>query len=230
MAVWPSLSFLVLQLLRNLWGVRLENQMADESREFAALMQRVCAGSQSAARELVERYGTHILRIVRRNLNRKLRTKFDSADFVQAVWASFFALPLDRYNFDQSEALVGFLFHLARNKVVEAVRQRLQTQKYNVNRERPLDDGETLSADAIPGRDLSPDEIAIAREEWERLLSGQPEHYRQILTGLRDGESQQSIAEQMGLTTRTVRRVLRKIAPDFSDETRPPGPPTCQPQ
>src|SRR5271170_5545939 len=113
----------------------MENEMADESREFACLMQRVSAGSQDAARELVERYGAHILRIVRRNLNRRLRAKFDSADFVQAVWASFIALPLDRYNFEQSEALVGFLFHLARNKVVEAVRQRLQTQKYNINRE-----------------------------------------------------------------------------------------------
>jgi RNA polymerase sigma factor (sigma-70 family) len=187
-------------------------------------MERVAAGSQDAARELVERYGAHILRIVRRNLNRRLRTKFDSADFVQAVWASFFALPLEQYNFEQSEALAGFLFHLARNKVVEAVRQRLQTQKYNVNRERSLNDDDQLTADALPARGLSPADILIAREEWDRLLSAQPEHYRQILTGLRDGETQHSIAQQLGLNARTVRRVIRKLAPGIPDETCPPDP------
>jgi RNA polymerase sigma factor (sigma-70 family) len=192
--------------------------MADQSQEFAGLMRRVCAGSQGAAEELIERYGAHILRIVRRKLHRSLRAKFDSADFVQAVWASFFALPLERYQFEQSQALVGFLFHLARNKVVEAVRQRLQTQKYNINRERALDDDQTRPANTMVVREPSPSEIAIAREEWDRLLAGQPEHYRQILVALRDGETQQAVAEQLGLNERTVRRMLRKIGEP--DETR----------
>lgn len=194
--------------------------MADDAREFAGLMQRVGAGSEGAAGELVGRYGAHILRIVRRQLNRKLRTKFDSADFVQAVWASFFALPLDRYNFEESATLAGFLYHLARNKVVEAVRQRLQTHKYNVNRERALDEREMCPSAAFAAREPSPAQIAIAREEWERLLAGQPEHYRQILAGLRDGETQQAIAAQLGLNERTVRRVIRKIAPGFPDDAR----------
>lgn len=216
------LLFLVLELLelQFLVGHGVESEMAEESREFAGLMRRVCAGSQGAAGVLVDRYGPHILRIVRRKLNRSLRAKFDSDDFVQAVWASFFALPLDRYNFEQSEALVGFLFHLARNKVVEAVRQRLQTQKYNINRERALDEGETRPADTIVAREPSPSEIAIAREEWDRLLAAQPEHYQQILMALRAGETQQSIAQQLGLNERTVRRVIRKIAPGNPDETR----------
>jgi RNA polymerase sigma factor (sigma-70 family) len=195
----------------------MERKMADQSPEFAGLMRRVCAGSQDAAGELVERYGAHILRIVRRKLNRRMRTKFDSADFVQAVWASFFALPLERYHLEQSEALVGLLFHLARNKVVEAVRQRLQTQKYNINRERALDENQ-----ARPAREPepSPSEIAMAREEWARLLAGQPVRSQQILMALRDGETQQSAAEQLGLNERTVRRVIRKIAAGKPDETR----------
>jgi RNA polymerase sigma factor (sigma-70 family) len=194
--------------------------MADDARDFAGLMRRVGAGSQGAAGELVGRYGAHILRIVRRKLNRSLRTKFDSTDFVQAVWASFFALPLERYHFEQSATLAGFLCHLARNKVVEAVRQRLQTQKYNINRERALEEGAVYSAETLVAREPSPAEIAIAREEWARLLAGQPEHYQQILAGLRDGETQQTIAEHLGLNERTVRRVLRKIASGRPDETR----------
>lgn len=193
--------------------------MPDYRADFADLMQRVCTGSQDASRELVERYGAHIIRIIRRKLHRSLRPKFDSVDFVQAVWASFFALPLDNYNFDRSEALVAFLMGLARNKVVEAVRQRLQSQKYNVNRERSMAGG--LGAEAeVAARGPTPEEVAIARDEWDHLLHGQPAHYQQILVALRDGDTQQEVAQRLAVNERTVRRVLRKLAPGSDDEAR----------
>lgn len=194
--------------------------MADGRADFAELMKRVCTGSQGASRELVERYGAHIIRIIRRKLHRSLRQKFDSTDFVQAVWASFFALPLDNYNFDHSEALVAFLMGLARNKVVETVRQRLQSQKYNVNRERSLDETPGRYSDCLATCGPTPEEIAIAREEWDRLLEGQPAHYQQMLIALRDGDTQQEVARRLGMNERTVRRVLGKLAPGSADESR----------
>jgi RNA polymerase sigma factor (sigma-70 family) len=185
--------------------------MPEEPRNFARLMARVSTGSRAAASELVERYGAHVLRIVRRRLNQRLRSKFDSSDFVQAVWASLFALPLDRFNFERSDDLVGFLIRLANNKVVEVVRQRLMTQKYDVNRERSLDDVRGREAATLYARQPTPAEIAIAREEWERLLAGQPACYQQILVGLRDGETQHEVAQKVGVSERTVRRVVRKL-------------------
>jgi len=190
--------------------------MADERQEFARLMREVCTGSPGATEQLIERYGDHILRIVRRKLNRTLRPKFDSVDFVQAVWASFFALPLKHYQFEKSADLVGFLVGLAHNKVVDAVRQRLLTQKYDVNREQSLSDPRH-KADALPGHQPTPSEIAIAREEWQRLLAGQPEHYREILFALRDGQTQEAVARQLGVNERTIRRVLRKLSGDLHE-------------
>jgi RNA polymerase sigma factor (sigma-70 family) len=192
--------------------------MSDCKRDFASLMGLVCSGSEEAAGELVNRYGDYVLRAVRRRLNRQLRPKFDSADFVQAVWASFFALPLGRYQFDRSEALVGFLINLAANKVVEAVRQRLQTQKYNVNREQPLEDERGHPVPNLVSRERSPEAVAIAREEWERLLRDQPEHYREILTSLGGGATQREVAHRLGINESTVRRVVRKLAPRHADE------------
>lgn len=194
--------------------------MDDDQIKFARLMGRVCTGSQAAAQELVGTYGAHVLRIVRRKLNQSLRPKFDSADFVQAVWASFFALPLDHYQFNDADSLVAFLMGLARNKVVEAVRQRLQTQKYNVNREQPLADRCGHAAHDLVGREPTPAEIAIAREEWEHLLKAQPEHYQQILVALRDGDTQQEVARQLGVNERTIRRVIRKLGAGSADGSR----------
>src|SRR5262249_14283511 len=71
--------------------------MVDSQQELRGLMERIRAGSQEAARELCDRYGSHILRVVRRKLDKKLRSKFDSVDFLQSVWTSFFVNPSHHY-------------------------------------------------------------------------------------------------------------------------------------
>src|SRR5262245_50351321 len=111
----------------------------DARQELRDLMERLRQGSSEAAQELFETYGPHVLRVVRRKLDKKLRAKFDSTDFEQAVWASFFIYPTHGYHFEQPEELIAFLANLAHNKLVDALRQRYRTEKYNVNRERSLE-------------------------------------------------------------------------------------------
>src|SRR4051812_9273338 len=113
--------------------------MEERQQAFAALMRRVNEGSQDAARELYDLYGSHILRVVRRRLSKELRSKFDSIDFVQDVWMSFFASPHGEGKFDRPEALIAYLVKIAHNKVVDTFRQRMQTRKYNVQREHSLE-------------------------------------------------------------------------------------------
>jgi len=191
--------------------------MTSLQKDFGSLMRQIQEGSQAASRELVVNYGTYVLRVVRRKLSRSLRSKFDSQDFVQAVWASFFAFQPDRYQFDRPEELVAFLTEMARNKVVEAVRQRLQTQKYNVNKECSLE-GAECPVDAPVSSQPSPDEVAIAREEWQRLLESQPAHYQQILELLRGGHARQEVARDLGLSEKTIYRVVRKLQPRSADD------------
>jgi RNA polymerase sigma factor (sigma-70 family) len=185
--------------------------MSEAEQDFKQLMQRVLAGSSDATRELLRRYGPHLLRIVRRKLHRNLRSKFDSLDFVQAVWASFFASDLRDYRFDRPEALAGFLANLARNKVVDAVRQR-QTDKYNVNQEHSLDRSETRRAAGLAARQATPSQVAVANEQWDRWLQDLPPHYQRILVLLRQGSNHRQIAEELGVNEKTVRRLLSKLA------------------
>jgi len=192
--------------------------MTDSKQEFQQLLEGVREGDDAAARQLVERYGPHVLRVVRRRLDRSLRSKFDSADFLQAVWASFFAIPDQNFTFDESGALVAFLVTLARNKVVDAVRQRLRTQKYDVHRERDLDPEGPRRETALAGREPTPSQIAIAREEWQRILQKQPAHYQGILHSRRQGQRPREIAEELGVSVKTVRRVIRKLGPGTAHE------------
>jgi RNA polymerase sigma-70 factor (ECF subfamily) len=189
--------------------------MAEAEDEFSGLMRRLRDGDEEAARVLLRDYGPHILRIIRRRLDPKLRSKFDSQDFAQSVWASFFAgLPEQDLNFDRPEALLAFLKNLASNKVIDAHRQRRRTKKYDVAREHSLDGSAAAAAGhlAVPGP--TPSQAAVAKERWDRLLEGQPDYCQRILVMLQKGYTHQEIADQLGLNEKTVRRLLRRLAPE----------------
>jgi RNA polymerase sigma-70 factor (ECF subfamily) len=186
--------------------------MPEAQSDFASLMKRVLGGCPQAARELTERYGSALLRAVRYHLSDQLRSKFDSRDFVQDVWASFFAgLPAGG-EFREPTQLVAFLARLAANKVIDATRQRLQSQKFNVNREQYLEETPG-AASALIARQPTPSEVAMGREEWERLLESQPPVYRCILGLLHDGKSPAAAAAELRVSERTVRRVAGRVAP-----------------
>jgi RNA polymerase sigma factor (sigma-70 family) len=162
--------------------------------DFVTLMARVVAHSEVAAQELLERYEPYLLRAIRRKLHKKIRPKFDSLDFAQDVWASFFAdLPED-HTFKSPKDLAAFLTTVAQSKVIDAVRQRLKRQKYNVNREESLDDSDQLDKESLVARQQSPVEILVGKEDWEEFLKKHPLAYQRIFVLLRKGKTSQEIA------------------------------------
>jgi RNA polymerase sigma factor (sigma-70 family) len=178
---------------------------------FKALMDRVREGSPEASRELYDRYGHHILHVVRRKLHSKLRPKFDSLDFVQDVWASFFAAEPREQRFESPSALAAFLAQVARNKVAEAFRTRLQRQKFNLNRENSLDGSAAFHAESLVGPDPTGSQLAVANETYDRLTQGQPAHHRRILELLHQGHTHLDIATSLGVNEKTIRRLIRKL-------------------
>lgn len=177
----------------------------EDFQRFALLLRQAQAGSDPAAQELIDRFGPFILRVIRNRLDKRLRRIFDSADFSQAVWASFFAIPPKKYDFQEPEDLVRFLENVARNKVIEQVRRRLGTRNHQIRREIPLENSQNLIA---PTPTASQE--AIARERWQNALAMQP-HHQEIMNSFRGGLSRKEIAERMGISERTVRRAIRRL-------------------
>src|SRR5947208_9384089 len=88
--------------------------LMDSAQEaFLELMQRVQEGDEQAAAELYESYRAHILKVVRRRLHHPLRNRFDSYDFVQSVWLSFYEDGLEKTPFDGPKELAAFLQKMA---------------------------------------------------------------------------------------------------------------------
>jgi RNA polymerase sigma factor (sigma-70 family) len=191
-------------------GPEAPQRMIETNDHFQLLMSRVREGSEDAAWELVGSHGEAIRRAVRRALNERLRSKFDSLDFVQIVWNSFFRDRDRLEHFDSPEELARFLIAVAHKKVHIESRRRLRSDKYDVRRERPLDPSVEGGSD-MPGRQPSPIEVAIAREQWDRLLQGQPDQYRQFVRLRLQGHTYQAIGEAFHLDARTVRRFFKKL-------------------
>ena len=175
-------------------------------------------GSDEAAWDLVEAYGPYVLRTIRRTLSREIRGKFDSEDFAQAVWASFFGSPEQYDGVTEPQQLVGLLAKMARNKVIDEMRRRFQTQKYAVRREQPLADLADAPAQ-LKSRDPTPSQFAMARERWVRLLQDQSDRDRQIIRLKLMGKTHRSIAQQLGVNEKTVKRVLDRLT-EASDNER----------
>ncbi|HID75974.1 MAG TPA: sigma-70 family RNA polymerase sigma factor [Planctomycetaceae bacterium] len=188
--------------------------MTEPKDEFRTLLEQAQAGSREATCELIERYGPHIVRAVRRKLDRALRSKFDSIDFVQAVWASFFTASRRLTDFHTPQDLIAYLVAMARNKVISEIRRRLMRPSHNVNREYSLDSSRWAGGARLPDGGPSPSAVAVASELRARLLDGRPVLHQRIIQLRLDGYSTKQIARMLGIHQRTVQRVIARLAPD----------------
>jgi RNA polymerase sigma-70 factor (ECF subfamily) len=189
----------------------MKGVMSTDLDDFRNLMQRVSEGSDNAAWEVVERYGDAIRRAVRRALDRRLRSKFDSLDFVQLVWSSFFRVRDRATRFAHPGELVTFLLKVTCSKVGMETRRRLRTDKFNVKRERSLRGSTDPSLAHMSARQDTPSAFAIARERWDRIMEESPEHYRQIIRMRLQGHTCEEIADSLHLAESTVRRFLKRL-------------------
>jgi RNA polymerase sigma factor (sigma-70 family) len=196
---------------------------ASPSSDFDLLLQKVRAGDADAVRQLHDTYGPSILRAVRRRMNAKLRERYDSDDFSQAVWASFFKDVSELGRMTTPRDLVQFLARVASNKVIDAGRRARHRSEEHVD---------DVSESIQHGRDLrlrvsvpTPSQHAVANESWERILADEEENCREVIRLRLQGLTQLEIAARLRISERSVRRMLlrisRKVLPEIS--TQAPG-------
>ena len=187
---------------------------------FRDLLRQVADGNESASEEIVREYGPHIIRAVRRRMTQKFRDGYDSEDFAQAVWASFFGHLSMVERFKTEGELAGFLWKMASNKVIDVGRRRKSGRDAKVS-------DEVLPNVATDNRrgttQPTPSQFAVANEKLNqlrdvnqlqdviRLNESKTDKYRQVMSLLLSGVSRAEIAERTGISERHLRRVLNRI-------------------
>ena len=152
--------------------------------------------------------------MVRARLPQKLRARYDSVDFVQAVWKSFFSdVRGQPGTFANAEQFRAFLTGVVRNKVHEQHRRVTRTRKYDMARERPLyiRRGDREIVREVISREPSPSEIVQAEDRLEQLTNGRSAREVEVVALRRQGLTHEEIAKRIGMDERSVRRIIESV-------------------
>jgi RNA polymerase sigma-70 factor (ECF subfamily) len=187
------------------------------------LLERLCRGDDQAAEQVFRTYEPYLRKVVRRQLPTRLRSKFDSLDIVQSVWADVLdGFRRAGWRFEDAEHLRAFLVKATRHRFIDRYRQHQRA----LERERPLADGESEGAPVSPGP--RPSEVARADDLWDKLLELCPPEHHEVLRLKRQGLDAPEIAARTGLHEDSVRRLLRQLARRLALHSPAPAPPAGQ--
>lgn len=143
---------------------------------------------------------------IRRRLSGPLRSKLDSMDIVQSVWADLVAnFREPGYQFRDRQHLRAFLLRVAQNRLIDRRRRHHRALEH----ERPINEEHSPSA---VSPEPQPGDVAQGHELWDRLNSLCPPQHREILTLRRQGLTLAEIAQRCGLHEGSVRRILYELA------------------
>jgi RNA polymerase sigma factor (sigma-70 family) len=144
---------------------------------------------------------------VRRRLSRRLRSKVDSGDIVQSVFADLIRGVRDGgWHFAGRSQLEALLRRIAWRRLAD----RYQKHSRALAHEHSLDETPSQSlGDAAQAR---PSQEAQGREVWERILRACPPAHHEVVRLRMSGHRMGEIAERTGMHEGSVRRVLYELA------------------
>jgi RNA polymerase sigma-70 factor (ECF subfamily) len=168
-----------------------------------SLLDKLTHGDDRAAEQVFVTYEPYLRMVVRRQLPGRLRSKLDSMDIVQSVWADVLeGFRTAGWRFEDRDHLRAFLVKVTRNRFLE----KLRKHRSALEREQPYLEGDVSDARRACGS--RPSEFAQAEDVWQKMLLLCPAKHRDILRFKRDGLSLAEIAGRTGLHEGSIRRIL----------------------
>lgn len=187
--------------------------MAEEA-SFQKLVERIRAGDNEAAAELVRRYEPTVRRIAHVRLRgAHLRHLLDSVDICQSVFASFFVrAALGDLELDSPERVLKLLVAMTRRKVVDQVRKASAARR-DYRRDTGAGDADRYVAAALtPCEQVATEELLHA---FRRRLSADERYLAEQRAAGRDWSV---IAAECGGSPEALRKQLARAVDRVSAE------------
>jgi len=185
------------------------------------LLERVKSGDERAAGELYDRYVGRLLALTEQRISNKLGRRLDAEDVLQSAYRSFFAgARQGRFVVKQSGDLWRLLVAITLNKL------RMQA-KLHRRKKRAIGREDSICGDSLYGLppeqvadEPTPDEAVALAEELENLMAQLKPLERDILRLRLQSHTIDEIAERVGRSERTVRRLLERLRAHYEEEAR----------
>ncbi len=190
---------------------------------FDEVMARLAAGDQQAAARVFHRFAHRLVALAGARLSARLRAKVDPEDVAQSVFKSFFRRHAEgEFHFKGWDSLWGLLTMMTVRKC-QRLFARYRTAKRDVAAEVPAGADDTAEFAALT-REPSAAEVLILGELVETLLTGLGERDCAMVSLALQGYHPAEIAGEIGVSERTVYRVLEGLRERLQPDADPGGP------
>ena len=185
--------------------------MSDPGSDDRDLVSNYQAGSESAARDLFDKYCERWMKLAKRRIGQRMASRFDPEDVIQSAFRTFFTrVKNDEFTFEAEDDLFKLLVRLTVRKTLRRIEHH-SAAKRNPNSEaaQRTDDVEPFSL--IASRAVTPDMEVALIDEFQLFIGDLPELDRKVIELKIQGYTTVEIAEKVGSYERKVRRVLERI-------------------
>lgn len=185
------------------------------SDEWGAVVDGLRKGDPVVIRQFCERYGAALERLAERKLSGGIRRRVGADDVAQSACRTFLRRArIGEFELTDSEGLWGLLCAITLTKIREQTRFHLR-DKRGLDREVYPAAADSTSSESPffdqAGDEPSPAEAAEFTDQFTQLIESLDAEERQLVDLKLQQCTNEEIAQQMGCSERTVRRILKRV-------------------
>jgi len=187
------------------------------------LVRRLREGSNTAAREVFDRYVERLLGLAKRRIGARMNSRVDPEDVVQSVFRTFFSrMKNDQFVIGAEDDLFKLLVRITVHKTLRQIAHHKAAK-----RDPSLETGQGSDANEMLMQAMdaepTPETVVTFMDQLEHFLKLLPDQDRQILEMRLQGFSTEEIADKLGSYDRKIRRVIERIRAVATDEQNKMG-------
>jgi RNA polymerase sigma-70 factor (ECF subfamily) len=187
------------------------------------LIREFQAGSESAARELFDKYCERLMRLAKRRIGQRMTSRVDPEDVIQSAFRTFFVHVKDgEFTFEGENDLFKLLVRLTVHKTLRQIAYHRAAKRNPELEAGQADDSNDLLAQISAAEPPPEVEVALI-DEFEKFLGQLRPDDRKVLELKLQGYSTTEIAEALGSYDRKIRRILERIQAVAEGKAGHPG-------
>lgn len=169
------------------------------------------AGSESAARELFDKYCERLMKLAQRRIGQRMTARVDPEDVIQSAFRTFFVhVRNDDFTFQNEDDLFKLLVRLTVNKTLRQIAYHRAAKRNPELEAAQASDAQDMMQQ-LCGHEPTPDVEVALLDEFERFMGLLPPMDREVLGLKLQGYTTVEIAEKLGSYDRKIRRILERI-------------------
>lgn len=187
--------------------------MSSSNDASTAWIRELVTGNELVVGQFWQQYGDNLQRLAASRMTPALQRRVGADDIVQSVCRTFFRRSAEgQFELHGTASLWRLLCAITLAKVRHHARFHYQ-EKRGIDRERDMSAGTSNDRpdfDPASGGP-TPAEIAEFADEMQRMFDALDDEERQFVQLRIEGRTQVEIADQLGCSERTVRRLLGRV-------------------